>query len=157
MTSFRFVPIGRAAQTADGPVLAIDPAFRDGLVGLEDFRWIVVHWLADRAGQLDEGALVLPSPYRQGPEKLGVFATRSPRRPNPICTSVASLIAVDRPAGILRLGWIDCDEGTPILDIKPYQASVDRVERPEPPAWCAGWPKSVETAGSFDWSSVFPD
>ena len=48
-------------------------------------------------------------------------------------------------------------DGTPILDIKPYQPSFDRVEHPESPAWCAAWPHSVETSGAFDWASVFPD
>lgn len=157
MTPCRLVPIGRALQAAGGPVLEIDPAHRDGLAGLEDFRWVIVQWFADRAVRTGEPSLLLSCPYRGGPERLGVFATRSPLRPNPLCVSVAALIAVDAAAGRLRLGWIDCDDGTPILDIKPYQASLDRVERPEPPAWCATWPRSVETAGSFDWSSVFPD
>lgn len=156
MTPYRLVPIGRALQTADGPVIEMAPAYRPGLAGLEGFRWIVVQWFADQAGQVGEPSLILSSPYRHGPDKLGVFATRAPLRPNPLCVSVAALLSVEANAGIVRLGWIDCDDGTPVLDIKPYQASLDRVERPEPPAWCAAWPKSVETAGSFDWSSVFP-
>jgi tRNA (adenine37-N6)-methyltransferase len=137
-----------------GHHIEIEPAYRDGLTGLEAFRWIVVHWFAHQADE--QARLVLSSPYRGSPERLGVFATRSPMRPNPICMTVASLISVDVASGIVRLGWIDCDDGTPILDIKPYQASFDRVERPEPPGWCASWPRSVETSGDFDWPSIFP-
>ena len=155
MTPCSLVPIGHVAHTGDGPVIAIDPAYRDGLIGLDAFRWIVVHWFADRLEPADAAGLVLPAPYRGAPDRLGVFATRSPARPNPLCVSVAALVGVDVAAGIVRLGWIDCDDGTPILDIKPYQASLDRVERPQPPAWCAGWPRSVETSGDFDWSAVF--
>jgi tRNA (Thr-GGU) A37 N-methylase len=57
--------------------------------------------------------------------------------------------------GIIGLAFIDAEDGTPVLDIKPYTPSLDRVENPIVPKWCAHWPKSVESSGSFDWSSVF--
>lgn len=156
MTACHLVPIGRVVHTVDGPLMEIEPAYREGLVGLDAFRWSVVHWFAHRAERPSATPLVLPAPYRGAPDRLGVFATRSPLRPNPLCMTVAALAGVDVAAGTIRLGWIDCDDGTPILDIKPYQPSFDRVENPELPAWCAAWPRSVETSGAFDWASVFP-
>jgi tRNA-Thr(GGU) m(6)t(6)A37 methyltransferase TsaA len=155
MTISPFVPVGRVTLEGVGAFLQIDRPYRDGLVGLEAFRWILVLWLAHLADQGEGASLTCVSPYRGGPERLGVFATRSPRRPNPICVTAAALTGVDVAAGQVRLGWIDCADGTPVLDIKPYQASCDRVERPRPPGWCAGWPSSVETSGDFDWTSVF--
>lgn len=155
MTACRLVSIGRVVHTTDGPLMEIEPAYREGLVGLDAFRWIVVHWFAHRAEQAVEVPLVLPAPYCGAPDRLGVFATRSPFRPSPLCMTVVALAGVDVAAGILRPGWIDCDDGTPILDIKPYQPSFDRVENPAPPVWCAGWPRSVETSGTFDWASIF--
>ena len=119
MTACHLVPIGRVVHTADGPLMEIEPAYRDGLVGLDAFRWIVVHWFAHRAERASATPLVLPAPYRGAPDRLGVFATRSPLRPNPLCMTVAALAGVDVAAGTIRLGWIDCDGGTPILDIKP--------------------------------------
>ncbi|MCM5556744.1 TrmO family methyltransferase [Pleomorphomonas sp. JP5] len=157
MTSCRLVPIGRVVHTAEGPLMEIEPAYRDGLTGLDAFRWIIVHWFAHEAERMGEAPLVLPAPYRGALERLGVLATRSPLRPNPLCMTVVALAGLDLAAGIVRPGWIDCDDGTPILDIKPYQPSFDRVENPEPPTWCAAWPGSVETSGAFDWASVFPD
>lgn len=157
MTACHLVPIGCVAHTLDSPLMEIDPAYREGLVGLDAFRWVVVHWLAHRVEWPNQAPLILPAPYRGAPERLGVFATRSPLRPNPLCVTVAALLSVDVATGVLRLGWIDCDDGTPILDVKPYQPSFDRVEHPEPPAWCAAWPRSVEASGDFDWASVFPD
>lgn len=157
MTACRLVPIGCVVHTADGPLMEIEPTYREGLVGLDAFRWIVVHWFAHKAERARETPLVPPAPYRGAPERLGVFATRSPLRPNPLCMTVVELVGIDMASGIVRPGWIDCDDGTPILDIKPYQPSLDRVETPEPPAWCADWPRSVETSGAFDWSSVFTD
>lgn len=49
----------------------------------------------------------------------------------------------------------DADNGTPVLDIKPYTPSYDRVENPLVPAWCSRWPKNTETSGDFDWDEVF--
>lgn len=46
-------------------------------------------------------------------------------------------------------------EQIPVLDIKPYTPSLDRVETPNVPEWCSEWPKSTEESGNFDWESVF--
>lgn len=133
----------------------VDRAYREGLSGLEGFGWLTVVWWASQAGTWRKADLVLPSPYRGGPEALGVFATRSPHRPNPLCVSAARLVGLDVNGGILEFAWLDCAEGTPILDLKPYQPSADRVESPGLPGWCASWPVSVEASGDFDWSQVF--
>ena len=94
-------------------------------------------------------------PTAWAPERLGVFATRSPLRPNPVCVTVAALSAVDIDSGIVRVGWIDLEPGTPVLDIKPYQPAADRVANPAMPGWCADWPQSIETSGDYDWASIF--
>ena len=57
--------------------------------------------------------------------------------------------------GLIRMPYFDALPGTPILDIKPYIPSLDRVEQPAMPAWCAAWPASVENSGDFDWAEVF--
>lgn len=49
----------------------------------------------------------------------------------------------------------DAEEATPLIDIKPYAPSVDRVTSPQVPAWCAHWPRDVETSGEFDWAAEF--
>lgn len=56
---------------------------------------------------------------------------------------------------MIRVAFIDADDNTPVLDIKPYTPSFDRVETPGVPAWCSEWPKSTEASGSFDWEQVF--
>ena len=55
----------------------------------------------------------------------------------------------------MGLAYIDAENGTPVLDVKPYTPSLDRVERPDVPGWCAHWPKSAEASGDFDWEKVF--
>ena len=61
---------------------------------------------------------------------MGIFATRAPLRPNPIALSTAEVLDIDQANGILRLAYIDALDGTPVLDIKPYTPSLDRVETP---------------------------
>lgn len=153
MTDITFSPIGTCRADDDGFRIELDARFAPGLAGLEGFGSVLVLWHADQIGADHPVRLVEPSPYRGGPAELGVFATRSPARPNGICVSVTAVVGVD--AGRLHLAWLDCADGTPVLDIKPYQPSVDRVEHPAVPAWCAGWPASVEASADFDWDSVF--
>ena len=147
--------IGQVHLDQQHAFIEIAPEFRPGLVGLDDFSFIHVLWQADRARPLSGDALVVSAPYRNGPERIGVFATRSPARPNPVCFTVAPLVGVDIATGRVDLAWLDCEDKTPVLDIKPYHPSADRLASAPVPDWCAAWPKSLEESGSFDWSSVF--
>lgn len=52
---------------------------------------------------------------------------------------------------------MDAEDGTPVIDIKPYTPSFDRVESPIVPDWCASWPKDVETSGDFGWKHSISD
>ena len=150
-----YSPIGHVRLEGDDHIVEIDAPYRPGLVGLSDFKWIMLVWHADQLPELPADKYVGPAPYTNAPEQLGVFATRSPLRPNPVCVTVAALTDVDVETGILHLGWIDCEPNSPILDIKPYQPAADRVETPDMPSWCANWPQSIETSGDFDWASIF--
>ena len=64
---------------------------------------------------------------------MGTFATRSPERPNPIALTPAYVTYIDHENGIIGLAYIDANDGTPVVDIKPYTPSLDRVESPEVP------------------------
>src|SRR5512133_1346932 len=149
-------PVGFVRVRTEGFVVEIEPQYRAGLNGLTGFSHVNILWwshLLDGASGLNR--LVSEAPYRNAPRELGVFATRSPLRPNAICLSAAPLIAVDVQAGILRLGYIDAEDGTPVLDIKPYHPSADRVREVGLPAWCRDWPQCFEDSAAFDWESVF--
>jgi len=86
---------------------------------------------------------------------MGVFATRAPQRPNPIALSTAHVTYIDLARAVIGLAYIDAAPGSPVLDIKPYTPSLDRVARPSVPGWCAHWPVCVEDSGAFDWQSEF--
>lgn len=85
----------------------------------------------------------------------GVFSTRSPIRPNPIALTAVQVIHIDYEKGIVQIAYIDANDGSPVLDIKPYTPSLDRVENPDVPKWRGHWPKSIEESGSFDWKDEF--
>ena len=122
-----------AAHHADG-VLELRPEFEPGLDDIEGFSHLFVIWLFDRVDGYDLVAMP-PTDDRSH----GVFATRSPRRPNPIGLTVVELLGRDGPR--LRVRGIDMLDGTPILDIKPYLSSVpvENIRR--------GWLADAEQRG----------
>lgn len=141
-------------EAAGAFAVRVDPKWRPGLLGLEGFGHVVVVWQANRAAW-DDGFIRVPEPYKGGPAEVGILATRSPLRPSRICVSVAAVVGLDATSGRVGLAWIDADEGSPVVDIKPYHPSCDRVEAPRVPGWCASWPRSLEQSAGFDWSTVF--
>ena len=120
----REIPKGLGARHEAEGTLEIQPEFEPGLLDIEGFSHLYVIWTFDRSAGYD---LVGTPPSDNRPH--GVFATRSPRRPNPIGLTVVELISREGP--ILRVRGIDMLDGTPILDIKPYLSSVaqERLRR----------------------------
>jgi tRNA-Thr(GGU) m(6)t(6)A37 methyltransferase TsaA len=111
----------REARAAGGRfTVQIDPPYRAGLLGLSVGDAIVVLYWMDAARR----DLIVQSPaHRDGP--TGTFALRSPARPNPIALAVTRLLAIQADSGTLTIDAIDAFDGTPVLDIKPWLASVD--------------------------------
>ena len=111
------VPKGLGAQhTAEG-ILEVLAEFEAGLQDVEGFSHLLIVWVFDRA-QGCELAGVVPTDNRVH----GVFASRSPRRPNPIGLTVVELL--QREGRNLHLRGVDMLDGTPVIDIKPYLSSV---------------------------------
>ncbi len=156
MEQYSVKSIGKVRVDSEGARLELDREYIPALTGLEGFTYINILWWFDKCDHSDSrNKLLEQSPYKSSPELLGTFATRSPERPNPIALTCANVIYIDTDKGIVGLAYIDAEDNTPILDIKPYTPSLDRVENPPVPQWCANWPNSVETSGDFDWSKVF--
>jgi len=111
------IPKGLGAKHDAEGELEILPEFEAGLTDIEGFSHLYVIWAFDRS----EGFQLMGKPPSDD-RPHGVFATRSPRRPNPIALSVVELLG--REGRRLRVRGIDMLDGTPILDIKPYLSSV---------------------------------
>lgn len=149
-------PIGIIQADDDGMRIVLEKAYIPAMTGMAGFGYINVLWWFSQCDDADSRTKLLEqSPYIGSPDKLGTFATRSPERPNPIGLTCAGVTYLDEANGIIGLTFIDAEDGTPVLDIKPYTPSFDRVEIPVVPQWCANWPQSVESSGDFDWASVF--
>ena len=113
------------AESLRGTVV-LEPAFRtpDALRGLEDFDylWLVWGFHLNRAAA---GGLTVRPPRLGGNERVGVFASRSPFRPNPLGLSSVRIERVDADAGLIHVLGADLADGTPIYDIKPYVTYAD--------------------------------
>lgn len=111
------IPKGPGARHDAEGVLELRPDLEPGLTDIEGFSHLYLIWIFDRA---DGHELFARPPVDNRPH--GVFATRSPRRPNPLGLTVVELLARDGPR--LRVRGVDMLDGTPIVDIKPYLSSV---------------------------------
>lgn len=156
MSGFSVKQIGVIRAETEDFRIELFPEYVPALTGLEGFGDLQVVWWFDGCDNaVDRSTLTVNAPYRKGPAVLGTFATRSPERPNPIALSCAHVIWMDAKNGIIGLAYIDANDGSPVLDLKPYTPSLDRVETPLVPEWCAHWPGNVETSGGFDWGAEF--
>lgn len=134
--------------------IALDKVYTPALIGLDGFSHIqVLWWFSECDNAKVRNSLTETKPYKHSPEQLGTFATRSPMRPNPIALSSVQMTYIDQENAVIGLAYIDALDGTPVLDIKPYTPSLDRVENPIVPDWCSHWPGCCEESGDFDWES----
>ena len=112
------IPKGLGAKHETDGTLEILPEFAAGLADIEGFSHLYVIWAFDRSSDFD----LIATPPADNGHRHGVFATRSPRRPNPIALTVVELIG--REGARLRVRGVDMLDATPILDLKPYLSSV---------------------------------
>ena len=118
------VPKGCGAKHEAEGVLDILPEFEQGLTDIEGFSHLFVIWVFHKS----EGCSLLGTPPTDD-RPHGVFATRSPYRPNPIGLTVVEVIR--REGTRLHVRGVDMLDGTPILDIKPYLSAIpgERLKR----------------------------
>ncbi len=111
------VPKGLGARHDAEGIITLLPDFESGLTDIEGFSHLYVIWEFDRGGHFE----LMGTPAADN-RPHGVFATRSPRRPNPIGLTVVELLRRDKAD--LHVRGVDMLDKTPILDIKPYLSSV---------------------------------
>jgi tRNA-Thr(GGU) m(6)t(6)A37 methyltransferase TsaA len=130
----RDIPKGLGATHEAEGTIELLPEFEPGLADIEGFSHLYVIWVFDRS----EGASLTASPPCDN-RSHGVFATRSPQRPNPIGLTVVELLG--REGTSLRVRGIDMLDWTPVMDIKPYLSSVppEKLRR--------GWLAEAEVRG----------
>jgi tRNA-Thr(GGU) m(6)t(6)A37 methyltransferase TsaA len=145
--TYQIHPIGHIRRNGKGIRLEISQPFRPALKELEHFSHVMVFWWANHVDDAESRrVLVCNPPYAQDHE-TGVFATRSPLRPNPIAMTTCKLLKVDEASGVVQVADIDALDGTPVVDLKAYFPVCDRVEHAHIPDWLAGWPEWMPENG----------
>lgn len=153
---FKLLSLGNVRATSSTWAIEIKPEYRDALIALEGFSHVqVLFWLHLHDTPEFRKTVTCDKPYKKAPDILGIFATRSDYRPNPIGLSVCPVKSIDVKKGIVELYYFDAENGSPVIDIKPYHPGVDRVKNVATPDWCAHWPKWYEELGDFNWADEF--
>ena len=125
------------------------------LTNISGFSHLQIIWWGHLyANTKQREILISDKPYKKGPAKIGIFATRSPIRPNPVLITNIYVHKIDLEKGVIYTPYIDAEDGTPVIDIKPYHKS-DRVKTCSVPNWCKHWPEWNEDAAMFDWENEF--
>lgn len=146
--------IGKIKVDEKGQYIELNEQYLLGLKEIEGFSHLIIIWWASWfEGEAYRTILESEKPYKNAPDVIGIFATRSPIRPNPIMITAATLLEIE--GSKIRLAYIDAEPETPVLDIKPYYPCSDFVTTAVVPKWSSNWPKSLEESATFDWGSVF--
>lgn len=133
-TEFKVHPIGHIKKADDRTLIVLDKQYQPGLLGLDGFSHVLVFWWFDK-NDTPEGRSVLqvhPKGNLQNP-LTGVFATRSPRRPNLIALTLCKVLAVKD--NVVEIDKTDAFDGTPVLDIKPFLPGYDTADEAKVPGW----------------------
>ena len=132
--SYRIHTVGTIHRDASGAVLELDPAYVDALRGLDGFSHVVVLYWFHRNDTPEKRQTLLVHPRNDpGNPLTGVFATRSPRRPNLLGMNTARLLSVE--GNLVRIDGTDALDGTPLVDLKPYIPVSDAFPEAEVPGW----------------------
>ena len=148
--TFCMHPIGRIHRNDESIHIEVDAPYRPALKQLGQFSHVMVFWWADWFDSDEyrnsQDMLQCQPPYAQE-HVTGVFATRSPYRPNPIAMTTCKLLGVDEGEGRVQVADMDAVDGTRIVDLKAYFPVCDRVQEASIPQWLAGWPEWMPENG----------
>ncbi len=141
--SINLVPIGRVSNGIEYPnvvqwenltsKLVIAPQLVEALDGIDGFSHILIIFYLHKMDEDRRSLLKVHPENREELPLVGVFATRSPSRPNPIGVTVVKLL--ERQENVLKVLGLDAYDGTPVLDIKPYLGRGDLIEEATMPDW----------------------
>ncbi len=132
--TYRMKAVGLIRRGRSGPVVEVDPAYSDALKGLEGFSHVLILYWFDRNDTPEKRETLLVHPRKNPALPLtGVFATRSPRRPNLVAINVAKILSVDGRR--VCIDKTDAMDGTPVIDLKPYIPGSDAVPDAAVPEW----------------------
>ena len=126
--------MGVVETAGDISTIQIYPEYCSALLGLENFsHLLVIYWFHERDNQKHRKVLQVTPPRHKGAPLSGVFASRSPSRPNPIGLTVTEIVAID--GCHIKVRGLDALLGSPILDLKPYLPNSDSIPNAKVPSY----------------------
>lgn len=138
-TTYKLVTIGRVEVKEKAAAIRLFDAYAEGLLGLDQWSHVQVLYWMDKNDTPERRKMlrVHPRGKRENP-LTGVFACRSPFRPNLIALSVCRIAGVE--GALLKLEGLDAFDGTPVLDLKPYIPPDAPTQGVKVPDWARGGP-----------------
>jgi len=131
--------IGVVEETGELSKVRILPEFCPGIQRLNDFSHIIIlYWFHLRDNENERRTLRVTPKRHPGAPQVGVFASRSPSRPNPIGLCVTELVKIEEDT--LTVKGLDALQNSPIIDIKPYIPRADSIPKARVPEWTLGGP-----------------
>jgi tRNA-Thr(GGU) m(6)t(6)A37 methyltransferase TsaA len=144
---YEIFPVGYIRRDDERTYLEILEPYVPALKELEHFSHVQVFWWFNEfQDDMYRGVTQSDKAPYEAPV-MGVFACRSPVRPNPIGLTTAKILNVDHAAGVVEIAAIDAFDDTPVLDLKAYIPVCDRVETVRVPVWAADWPEWMPEEG----------
>ena len=129
-------PIGTVQKKDSKIYLEINPEFWAATTHLDLFSHAIVLWWIDGKDTPGIRKTILSKPPKnKGPIRSGVFSCRSPARPNPIGHTIVRIISLDEKNKRIEIDQMDANDETPLIDIKPYLPSSDRIDDAQVAPW----------------------
>lgn len=145
--SYQIILIGYVTREQSSVYIKVLPSYCLGLKELENFSHIqIIWWISDFDDDESRTTVTFNKMPFDAPE-LGVFACRSPMRPNPIGLTTAKILKIDQGQGLIEVADIDAYDGTPVIDLKAYLPFCDRVQNVKVADWAAHWPAWLPEEG----------
>ncbi|MHA1134899.1 MAG: tRNA (N6-threonylcarbamoyladenosine(37)-N6)-methyltransferase TrmO [Candidatus Thorarchaeota archaeon] len=136
--SYEIKPIGYVKKDEDSPYLEINEEYWEATTHLELFSHIIVlWWITGRDTPENRKTIVANPPKNKGSLPSGVFSCRSPARPNPIGHTIVNILLLVNETRRIYIDHMDADHNTPLIDIKPYLPSSDKVDNALVAPWFA--------------------
>jgi tRNA-Thr(GGU) m(6)t(6)A37 methyltransferase TsaA len=143
---YQISPVGHIRRSQGRTFIQILDRYAAALTQLEQFGHVQVLWWFSEFDQMHYRQTTQCQPPYDAP-RSGVFACRSPVRPNPIGLTTAMILSVDQDQGRVEIARIDAHDGTPVIDLKPYIPVCDRLRDVRVPDWMSDWPEWMPQEG----------
>lgn len=142
---FKVHPIGHVQKSEDRTLIVLDKKYEPGLLGLDGYSHVYIFWWFDRNDTPEKRAVLQVHPMGNRDNPLtGVFATRSPVRPNLVALTLCKIVSVKE--NVVELEKIDAFDGTAVIDLKPFIPGYDTADDAKMPEWLERARKGREQA-----------